>query len=186
MKMAEGKGASKEPLTTPSQGRGCRELRRQRRRKCGWWWTCHPGREFHLGRAHSSCHLCARGKHPSAPKPALCVRTHSLGTVSWWEAMLQQCPRWEQLLSQPCPSSRNPQQGWHPAHRALTQPIQFMLSWSHSTEPTGQPSCPSLSRLSPWSSVGDGVQGGTERIREAGTAWISQALCSHFQNWAWE
>lgn len=30
------------------------------------------------------------------------------------------------------------------------------------------------------------VMGCRERIRGAGTARISQALCSHFQNWAWE
>lgn len=46
----------------------------------------------------------------------------------------------------PCLSSTNPRQSWHPAHGALTQPIQLLLSSSHNTEPTGQPSYPSLSR----------------------------------------
>lgn len=58
------------------------------------------------------------------------------------------------------PQQQEPQQGWHPAHGALTQPTPFLLSWSHSAEPTGQHGCPSLSQPS-----------SLEQCRWQGTGW---------------
>lgn len=69
------------------------------------------GREFHLWRADSSCH---RWKNPvplssrGHSQPCVCVCTHPLGAVGWWEATPKPCPRWEGLLSQPCLGSTEP------------------------------------------------------------------------------
>ena len=32
------------------------------KKKCGWWWTCHQGREYHLRSANSSRHRCDKKK----------------------------------------------------------------------------------------------------------------------------
>lgn len=168
------------------QAKGRRKPRKQRRKKRGEYVT-QAGNSIREEPIPAVI-AATQGETPVLPSSRghsqLCVSVHihALGAVSGWEAMPKWCPGWEELLSQP--QQHKPPAGLAPCPRSTysANSIYVIIKSPHRAKGTAQP--PLLITAFLFGAVSvmgrrAWCAGGREWIREAGAAWISQALCSH-------
>lgn len=146
----------------------------------GWHWRCHQGRELHLQSANSNRHRYDKTRKPSAHKHRTAA-SHillyiSLQSCTWWEPQEQtpnRCLLEDEFISHPLPQQHvcyaRSQKHWHPAQRALIQPIQLTLSLSHNISNEWDSQVTTYYHgISLWNSVSDRMQRARSAVRVAG------------------